>query len=81
MSRTGAERRAASVGAPVTVADRHSYAEGRVPAPHGTPSSPGFTTAQRKAAATCQASQKLLEETLAKPGKFQLDSLVLSWRR
>ncbi|XP_041981956.1 rap1 GTPase-activating protein 1 isoform X3 [Aricia agestis] len=40
----------------------------RVPALHGPPSSPGAAAVQRRVAAACQASRKLLEETLAKPG-------------
>ncbi|XP_068617610.1 rap1 GTPase-activating protein 1 isoform X3 [Battus philenor] len=59
-------RRSVSVGA--TGVERHSYAEGRVPAPHGPPPSPGAVAAQRRVEAACQASRKLLEETLAKPG-------------
>ncbi|XP_047032156.1 rap1 GTPase-activating protein 1 isoform X6 [Helicoverpa zea] len=51
-----------------TIADRHSYAEGRVPAPHGPPPSPGAAAAQRKVAAACLASRRLLEDTLAKNG-------------
>lgn len=51
-----------------TINERHSYAEGRVPAPHGTPSSPGAAAAQRKVAAACFASRRLLEETLSKSG-------------
>lgn len=63
-------RRSVSVGATggVTVTERHSYAEGRVPAPHGLPPSPGAVAAQRRVAAACQASRRLLEETLAKSG-------------
>lgn len=57
-----------------TLADRHSYAEGRVPAPHGPPPSPGAAAAQRKVAAACLASRRLLEDTLAKSGK-----LYMSW--
>ncbi|XP_028156562.1 rap1 GTPase-activating protein 1-like isoform X2 [Ostrinia furnacalis] len=60
-------RRSVSVGA-AGATERHSYAEGRVPAPHGPPPSPGAAAAQRRVAAACQASRKLLEETLAKPG-------------
>ncbi|XP_053611065.1 rap1 GTPase-activating protein 1 isoform X4 [Plodia interpunctella] len=48
--------------------ERHSYSEGRVPAPHVPPPSPGATAAQHRVAAACQASRRLLEETLAKPG-------------
>ncbi|XP_026321677.1 rap1 GTPase-activating protein 1 isoform X2 [Hyposmocoma kahamanoa] len=61
-------RRSVSVGATggVTATERHSYAEGRVPAPHGLPPSPGAVAAQRRVAAACQASRRLLEETLAK---------------
>ncbi|XP_013140912.1 PREDICTED: rap1 GTPase-activating protein 1 isoform X2 [Papilio polytes] len=58
-------RRSVSVGGNV---ERHSYAEGRVPAPHGPPPSPGAVAAQRRVEAACQASRKLLEETLSKPG-------------
>ncbi|GBP73215.1 hypothetical protein EVAR_100570_1 [Eumeta japonica] len=63
-------RRSVSVGATPgggAGCERHSYAEGRVPAPHGphAPPSPGAAAAQRRAA--CSASRKLLEETLAKP--------------
>ncbi|CAK1586866.1 unnamed protein product [Parnassius mnemosyne] len=61
-------RRSVSVGAAGTGLERHSYAEGRVPAPHGPPPSPGAVAAQRKVEAACQASRKLLEEILAKPG-------------
>ncbi|CAG5020709.1 unnamed protein product [Parnassius apollo] len=61
-------RRSVSVGATGTGLERHSYAEGRVPAPHGPPPSPGAVAAQRKVEAACQASRKLLEEILAKPG-------------
>ncbi|KAL4708971.1 hypothetical protein ACJJTC_005832, partial [Scirpophaga incertulas] len=68
-------RRSVSVGAAGGVCERHSYAEGRVPAPHGPPPSPGAVAAQRKVAAACQASRKLLEETLAKPGT--LPTIVL----
>ncbi|KAM3965730.1 rap GTPase activating protein 1 [Aphomia sociella] len=53
---------------PVPVGDRHSCSEDRVPAPHGPPPSPGTAVAQHRVAAACQASRKLLEETLAKPG-------------
>lgn len=53
-----------------TINERHSYAEGRVPAPHGAPSSPGAAALQRNVAAACFASRRLLEETLAKSGKF-----------
>lgn len=65
-------RRSVSVGATTgsSVGERHSYAEGRVPAPHGPPSSPGATIVQRRVAAACQASRLLLEETLAKPGNI-----------
>lgn len=65
-------RRSVSVGATggVTVTERHSYAEGRVPAPHGLPPSPGAVAAQRRVAAACQASRRLLEETLAKGGQY-----------
>ncbi|XP_072944960.1 rap1 GTPase-activating protein 1 isoform X3 [Epargyreus clarus] len=61
-------RRSVSVGATAASVERHSYAEGRVPAPHGLPPSPGAAAAQRRVAAACQASRRLLEETLAKPG-------------
>ncbi|CAH0720339.1 unnamed protein product, partial [Brenthis ino] len=62
-------RRSVSVGATTgNVGERNSYAEGRVPAPHGLPPSPGAAAAQRRVAAACQASRILLEETLAKPG-------------
>ncbi|XP_026495700.1 rap1 GTPase-activating protein 1 isoform X2 [Nymphalis io] len=63
-------RRSVSVGATTgsNVGERHSYAEGRVPAPHGPPPSPGAAAVQRRVAAACQASRLLLEETLAKPG-------------
>lgn len=63
-------RRSVSVGATggAVLTERHSYAEGRVPAPHGLPPSPGGGVAQRRVAAACQASRRLLEETLAKPG-------------
>ncbi|XP_049876492.1 rap1 GTPase-activating protein 1 isoform X2 [Pectinophora gossypiella] len=61
-------RRSVSVGGTGVTVERHSYAEGRVPAPHGLPPSPGATAAQRKVAAACQASKRLLEETLSKPG-------------
>lgn len=61
--------RPVSVGASTcNVGERHTYAEGRVPAPHGLPPSPGAPAAQRRVAAACQASRILLEETLAKPG-------------
>ncbi|XP_052756915.1 rap1 GTPase-activating protein 1 isoform X2 [Galleria mellonella] len=53
---------------PVPVGERHSCSEDRVPAPHGPPPSPGAAAAQHRVAAACQASRKLLEETLAKPG-------------
>ncbi|XP_048480994.1 rap1 GTPase-activating protein 1 isoform X7 [Plutella xylostella] len=56
-------RRSTSVGGAGGV-ERHSYAEGRVPAPHGLPPSPGATATQRR----CLASRLLLQETLAKPG-------------
>lgn len=62
----GENRRSVSVGAATVPGERHSYAEGRVPAPHGPPPSPGAAAAQRRAA--CSASRKLLEETLSKPG-------------
>lgn len=64
-------RRSVSVGATgVSVTDRpNSYAGGRVPAPHDPPSSPGATAVQRKVAAACQASRRLLEETLARSGE------------
>ncbi|KAJ8715009.1 hypothetical protein PYW08_004990 [Mythimna loreyi] len=51
-----------------TLSDRHSYAEGRVPAPHGPPPSPGAAAIQRKVTAACLASRRLLEDTLAKSG-------------
>lgn len=60
--------RCVSVGSATTNTERHSYAEGRVPAPHGLPPSPGAAVAQRRVAAACMASRRLLEETLAKPG-------------
>ncbi|XP_075980733.1 rap GTPase activating protein 1 isoform X3 [Anticarsia gemmatalis] len=65
-------RRSVSVGAtgPTTISERHSYAEGRVPAPHGygPPPSPGTTATTKRAEAACIASKRLLQETLAKPG-------------
>ncbi|KAJ0174687.1 hypothetical protein K1T71_009795 [Dendrolimus kikuchii] len=63
-------RRSVSVGATGgdVVTDRHSYAGGRVPAPHGLPPSPGTATVLKRVTAACQASRRLLEETLAKPG-------------
>lgn len=74
MSR-GENRRSVSVGATGPAnnvpGERHSYAEGRVPAPHGPPPSPGAAAAQRRAA--CCASRRLLEETLAKPGMLILN--------
>lgn len=66
-------RRSVSVGGNV---ERHSYAEGRVPAPHGPPPSPGAVAAQRRVEAACQASRKLLEETLSKPGLYNSDDNV-----
>ncbi|CAH2240004.1 jg3432 [Pararge aegeria aegeria] len=60
-----ADRRPVSVGA-VTSGGRHSFPEGRVPDPHGPPSSPGGVAVQRRNA--WQASRLLLEETLARPG-------------
>ncbi|KAG6443406.1 hypothetical protein O3G_MSEX002824 [Manduca sexta] len=60
-------RRPVSVSAAV-VSERTSSSESRVPAPHGPPSSPGAPALARRVAAACQASRKLLEETLAKPG-------------
>lgn len=41
-----------------------------MPAPHGLPPSPGAVAAQRRVAAACQASRRLLEETLAKGGQY-----------
>ncbi|XP_061719350.1 rap1 GTPase-activating protein 1 isoform X3 [Cydia pomonella] len=55
----------------VSLGDRLPYgADPRVPPAHGTvaPASPGAAAAQRKVALACQASRRLLEDTLAKPG-------------
>ncbi|XP_073961913.1 rap GTPase activating protein 1 isoform X4 [Choristoneura fumiferana] len=52
----------------VSLGAERPYADGRVPAPHGPPPSPSAQAAQRRVAAACQASRRLLEETLAKPG-------------
>ncbi|CAB3234010.1 unnamed protein product [Arctia plantaginis] len=55
--------RSVSVGGTVGVTpDVHILPEGRVPAPHGLPPSPGSRIG------ACIASKRLLEETLAKPG-------------
>lgn len=62
----------------ITVNERHSYAEGRVPAPHGLPPSPGALAVQRKVTAACQASRRLLEETLNRPGKIFMFNYINS---
>ncbi|XP_050665713.1 rap1 GTPase-activating protein 1-like isoform X2 [Leptidea sinapis] len=65
---TSVSRRSVSVGATTGSTERHSYTEPRVPAPHGPPPSPGAAAVQRRVAAACQASRRLLEDILAKPG-------------
>lgn len=73
-SQVSRNHRPVSVGATggATLNERHSYVDGnRVPPPHPNvlPPSPGATAALKKvAAATCIASKRLLEDTLAKPG-------------
>ncbi|XP_026725267.1 rap1 GTPase-activating protein 1 isoform X2 [Trichoplusia ni] len=68
---------AGSVGSN-NIQERHSYVEGRVPAPHGPPPSPGSAPLQhRRVTVACQASRRLLEETLAKAGNGTPPTVVL----